>query len=207
MKNFVKIMMLLLVTSFASVAVAKNLADEEVVVGKKIADFVLPNAKGAKVSLYEELKSGPVVVSFYRGGWCPFCNTQLAGYQARLEDIKVAGGQLIAVSPEVPSKTELTMVKNKLSFKVLSDADNKIAEQYGLVFTLPAEKADGMNKWLKETTGSDLAEFNGVEGNRLPIPATFVIGTDGVVTYLFKNPDYKQRADLDDVIAALKAAK
>lgn len=182
---------------------AAQAEQKTVKVGDKAPDFVLPNADGNERRLYDLLQNGPVILTFYRGGWCPFCSSQLYEFQANLGRYKEKGAQLVAVSPEKPESMVDTVLKNNLTFEVLSDLGNKVAREYDLIWVVPKEKREGFEKWLKSTTGMTLAEFNGVDSNELPIPATFIIAQNGDVTYMFKDEDYSRRARQSDVLAAL----
>ena len=186
---------------------ANDALPDSLSVGGKAKDFILPGAHGQDARLYDALQEGPVVLSFYRGGWCPICNEQLQAYQARLGDIKALGGQLIAISPETPSHAEATALKNHLGFAVLSDRDNAVAKAYGIVWRVPDSHQEGFAQWLKGATGQSLADYNGQEGYELPVPATFVLSTDGTVVYAFKDVDYKKRASVDDILSALQSLR
>lgn len=170
--------------------------------GDTYIDFSLPNVDGKTVKLSEELKKGPIVLTFYRGGWCPYCNLQLKAYQDHLEQFKAAGGQLIAVSPESMESGETTVDKNDLKFKILSDNLNKEARKYGLVFQLDDELKKVYLKF-----GLDLEKNQGNDSWELPIPATYVISKDGKIVYSFLNVDYVQRAEPSDIIKALNSLK
>lgn len=174
-------------------------------VGDKAGDFTLPNANGNKVRLYEVLKIGPVVLSFYRGGWCPICSNQLRGLQKILPEIEGLGAQLIAVSPEPPTYVEATRVKDLLTFEVLSDKGNGLAKQYGILWTVPEQHREELDAWLKESTGKTLADYNDQKGYELPVPATFVINKDGTVIYAFKEVNYALRANPEDILQALRS--
>jgi peroxiredoxin len=200
MKNLLIILFILL----PLYVLAQNNLDNSLSVGQKAADFSLPNADGEKVSLYEQLEKGPVIVSFYRGGWCPICNRQLDSFQQHLSKFEELGATLIAISPETPSNTERTATKNLLKFEVLSDKGNAVARKYGIIWNIPESDREGFSKWLEESTGQTLEEFNDYDGYELPVPATFVIATDGVVKYSFKDVNYKNRADINDIISTLK---
>ncbi len=199
-----KIVMVMMLWLAAPAVWASDVLEGSLSVGDVAGDFTLPDAKKKQVTLSEELKKGAVVLSFYRGGWCPYCNRQLHAYQERLDEIEALGAQLIAVSPEVPSEVQLTIVKNEVQFTVLSDVGNVLAAKYGLLWQLPEEKKVGFTTWLKESSGKTLKEINGQDKTVFPVPATFVIGADGTVVYAFKEVDYKQRAEIDDIVAALK---
>ncbi|HQV75457.1 MAG TPA: peroxiredoxin-like family protein [Flavobacteriales bacterium] len=170
-------------------------------VGDTAVFFTLPNAWGAPVELKHLLANGPVVLTWYRGGWCPYCNLTLARLQEDLPKFKAAGGTLIALTPERPDSSLTTAEKNDLEFEILSDAGNGVARQYGVVFKLTDEVA----KSYQESFG--LHEFNGDASNELPLAATYVIGTDGVITYAFLHADYRERAEPRDILEALARTK
>lgn len=179
---------------------ASHLAERSLAVGAAAPDFSLPDAKGDTVVLSKLLIEGPVVLSFYRGGWCPYCNIQLKTLQNRLGDITAAGGRLVAVSPQTPDNSLSTAEKHGLAFPVLSDVGNAVARSYGLVFTLADDLRPIYDGW-----GLDLPAANGDESFELPLPATFVIRTDNTVAWRFADADYTKRAEPDDVVAALRA--
>ncbi len=166
--------------------------------GQPAPDFELPNVKGSSVRLSEKVNAGPVILSFYRGQWCPYCNLELKALQNALPELEKRGAQLIAVSPQTPDSSLSTTEKNELSFEVLSDEGNQVAQQYGLVFTLPEELRP-----IYAGFGIDLPAHNGDDTFELPIPATFVIGKDGAIALAFADADYTQRAEPDAIIAAL----
>ena len=173
-------------------------------IGSVAPDFKLPNSKGEERTLYDLLKDGPVVLSFYRGGWCPYCNEQLYAYQQIIPEFEKRGAQLVAISPESPESAAETVMANDLSFEVLSDLGNKVARSYDLIWKIPTNDFSKFSQWLKDTTGKTLTEYNGLESDELPIPATLVINRNGKVVYIYKNEDYKQRAANDEIIAALE---
>ena len=173
-------------------------------VGDKAPDFKLPNADGQMRTLSDILDRGPVVLTFYRGGWCPYCNDQLYAYQQILPEFADLGAELVAISPEKPESAQDTVLKNEVEFEILSDVGNVVTRQYDLLWEVPEDKREGFSDWLKGETGKTLAEFNGIEQYELPIPATFVIAQDGTVVYVFKDEDYKKRAKIDDILKALE---
>jgi peroxiredoxin len=175
-----------------------------VTVDSKAPDFELPNAQGEVRKLSELLELGPVILTFYRGGWCPYCNDQLYALQQLLPEFEELGAQLVAVSPEKPESAADTVLKDGLTFEVLSDVGNVISRRYDLLWTVPEEKRAEFSEWLKQETGKTLVEFNGVDNYELPIPATFVIAQDGTVVYVFKDKDYTKRANPDDIMTALE---
>lgn len=167
--------------------------------GEKAPEFTLPDAKGGTVNLSSELKKGPVVLAWYRGGWCPYCNIQLAAYQQILPQIEELGAQLIAVSPELPDNALSTAEKNDLKFPVLSDQNLKVAAEYGLVFKLTPD----VEKYYAEFF--DMAEYNGDDAakNELPLAATYVIGQNGKIAWAFLESDYTKRAEPGDILRVL----
>ncbi|MEO0513320.1 MAG: peroxiredoxin-like family protein [Planctomycetota bacterium] len=167
-------------------------------VGDTAPDFELPNAAGELVRLSDLLKDGPVILNWYRGGWCPYCNLTLRAYQSRLDDIAAAGGTFVAVSPELPDNSLSTKQKNELAYPVLTDAGNHTARSYGLVFQLQDDLATIYNDAF------DLNAHNGDATNELPLAATYVIATDGTIRYAFLSSDYRERAEPSEAIAALK---
>ena len=167
--------------------------------GGRAPGFRLPDARGGDVALDELLASGPVVLVFYRGAWCPYCNLQLAAFQGALADIRAAGATLVAVSPQTPDQS-LTFAEQKaLEFPVLSDAGNAVADTYGLVYT-QSEAVTATSRAL----GFALADFNGEDSNTLPAAATFVIGGDGVIRLAAVSGDYRWRVGPEEVLAALR---
>ena len=171
-------------------------------VGDQLASFELPNQLGQTISLDELQGDSNIVISFYRGGWCPYCNIELCVLQQALPEFKSHGARLIAISPQLPDESMSTAEKNELSFPVLSDAGNKVAKEFGLVFTLSEQLRP-----LYESFNIDLPATNGDKSFELPIPATFIIDSDGVVKGAFVNADYKQRMDPSDIINVLKEIK
>lgn len=168
-------------------------------VGDKAHDFSLDNAIGRKVQLSEVLSQGPVVLTWYRGGWCPYCNITLRHLQQRLQDFKNAGANLIALTPELADNSLSTQEKNQLQFEVLSDIDNKVAKKYGIVFTLTEDVA----KTYKQAF--DLESYNGNDSNELPLAATYVIDKQSIIRYAFLDAEYRNRAEPDDILTALEA--
>jgi len=167
--------------------------------GDKMDNFELSNAKGDKVSLENVLKNGPVVISFYRGGWCPYCNMELRALQSCLPEIKALGAQLLAISPQVPDKSLTTQEKNELEFEVLSDQGNEVAKALGLVFEVAEELRPIYKQW-----GADLTEFHGDEKYELPIPSTIVVDTDGTIIHAHHDLDYTNRMDPGKILDVLK---
>jgi len=160
--------------------------------------FALPSATGVIVSLGERLSYGPVIVTFYRGGWCPYCNIALRALQSRLPEIKRLGGSLIAISPEVPDQSLSTTEKLALEFDVLSDADNSVARQFGLVYRI----SDAARERL-QALGRDLVAHNGTDRWELPITATYVINQEGLIVFDHVEADYRERLDPATIVNAV----
>jgi peroxiredoxin len=159
----------------------------------------LPNAKGDRIDVSAMLKHGPVVVSFYRGAWCPYCNLELAALKGRLAEIEALGARLVAITPETPDNSMTAKEKHGLEFEVLSDQGNVVARQFGLVFRVD----DATNEALLGF-GIDVEASNGNASQELPLPATYVIASDGSVASAFVDADYTKRMEPDDIIATLK---
>ena len=170
-------------------------------IGDTAPEFVLPNAIGNKISLYDSLLRGPVVLVWYRGGWCPYCNLQLQHIQKKLGEIEAAGGQVIAISPELPDKTMTTKERHMLEYQVLSDVDNDVADHYRLAYSVPDYVVDHYDLSIT------LNEYNGNDSKRLPLAATYIIDKSGVIEYAFLDADYKNRASPEEIIAILKQLK
>lgn len=165
--------------------------------GDKAPNFTLLDAVGNSVTLYDELEKGPVILTWYRGSWCPYCNIQLHDYQASMADIQSAGAQLIAISPELPDTALTWQEKNDLEFRVLSDVGNAVAREYGIVYKV----GDAVSANYKPGGRIDLSKFNGDESLELPLAVTYVIGPDGTIEYAFVDADYRKRAETSEVIA------
>ncbi|MGO8950268.1 MAG: peroxiredoxin-like family protein [Ktedonobacterales bacterium] len=167
--------------------------------GKHIPDFTLPDALGRPFAVAEALANGPVVLTFYRGEWCPYCNLQLPAYQATMPDITKLGASLIAISPQTPDHSLSMAEKHALSFAVLSDVGNVVARQFGLVF-----QYDDASREFVSGRGLDLARWNGDATWELPVPATYIISQDGVIRMAFVDPDYRHRLDRADLLGDLR---
>lgn len=184
-------------------AAAEKLAKEEIgknalKTGDKIPDFVLKNAVGERINSNDLLADGPLVISFYRGGWCPYCNLELQAYQEILSEIHALGGQLVAISPELPDNSLSLVEKYVLQYEVLSDLENKIARKFGLVFTVEEELRP-----IYKTLGVDLVTSQGNENYELPVPATYVVDTNGTIILSYVDTDYTNRLDPKEVLEVL----
>lgn len=181
---------------------ASGIVERAAKAGDRAPDFALPDAAGRTVALADLLAKGPVVVMFYRGGWCPFCNLQLRAYQQFLPAFADLGATLVAISPQTPDHSLSTAEKNALTFPVLSDAGGDVSARFGLRFELPAEL-----QRIYTAFGNDLPRINGEAGWHLPVPATYVIAADGRIVLAEVDPDYRMRPDPEAVIAALQDLK
>jgi peroxiredoxin len=171
-------------------------------VGDIAPGFSLPNATGGTVTLNDLLRDGPVVLSFYRGSWCPYCNLELRTLQANIGEFEARGARLVAISPQIPDESLSVTEKHNLTFDVLSDVGTTVARDYGLSFGIPAELAA-----IYESRGHDLLRTNGGRDRTLVIPASYVVGQDGVISWAFVNSDHTKRAEPSDMIAALDALR
>jgi peroxiredoxin len=178
-----------------------GLAKTALKAGDQTPPIVLANAKGVIVDIKSLLGRGPVIVTFYRGGWCPYCNLELRAFQQILPEIKAAGATLVAISPEKPDDTLSTAEKNALDFEVLSDVGQKVGRAFGLVYTFSDEL-----KWAYREFGLDIPGKNGTDEWALPISATYVIGQDRQIVYAYTDADYRDRAEPAEVLEALKEA-
>ena len=182
--------------------IAQHIKNNAQQVGDKVENFTLANHLGKNVELVDLLKKGPVVISFYRGAWCPYCNLELKALNDYLPQFKTKSAQLVAISPQLPDQTLTTAQKNELEFDVLSDVRNKVAQQFGLLFTL-----DRRIQELYTGFGIDFEQTYGDKTYQLPLPATYVINQNGIITYAFLNEDYTLRAEPSDVMTALDGEK
>jgi peroxiredoxin len=178
---------------------AEAAAGTALAVGDAAPGFALPDAMGRETRLSDLLARGPVVLTFYRGSWCPYCNTQLRDYQLALPDIEAAGASLVAVSPQTPDSTMTIVERQSLAFPVLSDVGNAVSRAYGLVFAV-----DAGTREQYRAVGIDLAASNGTDTWELPVPATYVVAPDGTVRFAFVEADYTRRATPAQIVEALE---
>jgi len=180
---------------------AEKLPDPGIKVGERAPEFTLPNAFGKPVSLSSQLAKGPVVLTFYRGAWCPYCNLELKALHGALPHFEQMGATLIAVTPQQPDKSLEQVKKNNYPFEILSDLDSTIMQDYRLYFTVSDELSD----LYRERFELDLAIYNGPGRYELPVPGTFVIDRSGIVRAAFADTDYKQRMEPANIISALQS--
>ena len=169
-------------------------------VGEKAPLFSLPNASNKRIAIADLLSRGRVVLTFYRGVWCPYCNLQLATYQRMLPLIKQASASLVAVSPMTPDHSIDMVEKNALQFEVLSDIGNTIARRFTTVFKNAPAPIQAMSE-----LGYDFYDYYGDESGDLPVPATFVIDTDGVILFAKSvSGDYRKRVETQEILEILR---
>jgi peroxiredoxin len=179
--------------------VAEGLPADVVVVGDTLDAFTLNDANGSAVSLVEILSSGPAVIVFYRGGWCPYCNLALRTYQRELvPELAAFGARLIAISPQTPDQSLSTVEKAELDFTVLSDPGSRVAHSVGIVFQQPDDVLDAQSK-----LGLDLASVNAEGSTQLPRPTVLVVDQNRVVRFADVHADYTTRTEVADILAAL----
>jgi len=179
---------------------ASGITQRALQAGDRVPDFSLPDAVGNPWQLNEALLQGPVVLSFYRGGWCPYCNLTLRALQQVLLAIRKLGGQLVALSPQTPDESLSTVEKNELAFPVLSDIESKTARAFGIAFELAEELRPVYTQF-----NHALPDKNGDASWTLPIPATYVIDRDGIVRLAFQDTDYRNRLEPAEILRALEA--
>ncbi|MCX4194226.1 AhpC/TSA family protein, partial [Methylobacterium organophilum] len=169
--------------------------------GERAPTFTLNDPEGQPVSSSALLARGPLVISFYRGVWCPYCNMELEALQEALPQFERLGASLVAISPQTAANSRKSVRQNGLKFPILSDPHNAVAAAFGLRFALPDYLVD-----LYKSLKNDLPAFNGDASWTLPMPGRFVVGQDGVILYAEVNPDYTRRPEAEDMLPALRRA-
>ena len=179
---------------------AGQVAAEACKPGDRMPGFLLPNAEGRLVESGELLARGPLVVTFFRGGWCPYCSATLEALEAVLPELSRTGGTLVAMTPETGGRALAMKHDHGLHYEVLVDVDLAIAMAFGIVFRTPPLYVE-----LLRHRGIDLAERSGNPAWLLPVPAAFVVGQDGIVLRSWVNVDFTQRAEPTEILKALSA--
>lgn len=180
--------------------IASGQAERALKAGELAPVFALPDAEGNRVSSTELLSRGPLVVSFYRGVWCPYCNMELQALDQALPAFQERGASLVAISPQSRANSRKSRRQNGLKFPILSDSGNEVAAAFGLRFKLPGYLAE-----LYLSLGNNLPVINGDQSWTLPMPGRFVIGQDGVIRYAEVNPDYTLRPEPTELLPALRS--
>jgi peroxiredoxin len=182
---------------------ASGAAERALKAGDRAPQFALKDANGREIASQELLAKGPLVVTFYRGVWCPYCNMELQALQEALSAITERGAQLIAISPQLQHNSLKSERENKVTFRILSDPGNEVAARFGLRFKLP----DYLIELYRGSFKNDLSRTNGDSSWTLPMPARYVIGMDGVIAYAEVSPDYTDRPDPEDLLPALSSLR
>lgn len=188
-----------------------DIVEKALKIGDQVPDFTLSTYGGDVRTLNDYLGSGPLVLTFYRGVWCPYCNLQLKEYDEHLGAIKELGATLAAVTPEKPGAADLLaasdapdgvaeMAVREVGFDILHDTQNQLARKFGLVFKLP----ESHRRLLKEI-GVDITALTGDDTFVFPDPATYVIAPNGVIRWAFVPNNYRKRAEVDDILIAIQA--
>ncbi|MGA8652162.1 MAG: peroxiredoxin-like family protein [Xanthobacteraceae bacterium] len=178
--------------------IASGQAQRALKAGDRAPDFVLDDPDGNPVSSRDLLAKGPLAVSFNRGVWCPFCNLELQALQAALPEIEARGASLVTISPQTPPNSRKSQRDNKLGFPILSDPKAEVANAFGIRFALPDYLIE-----VYKSFKTDLPLVNGDPSWVLPMPARYVIGSDGIIAYAEINPDYTQRPDPSELLPVL----
>ncbi len=188
-------MVILFMSAFT---MAQSVDPQGLKAGDKAPMFTATDNNGKSFSLETALKKGDVVLMFYRGQWCPYCNKQMSQMNDSLSMITAKGATVVAISPEIQENVVKTIEKTKASFPVISDVKMKIMKDYQVNFNVPQATIDRYKNF-----GIDFNQVNGENGANLPVPATYVIGKDGKIKYVFFNPDYRKRASVKEIASYL----
>lgn len=168
--------------------------------GDKAPEFTLSNQEGKKISLKDLISKGPAIITFYRGVWCPYCNTDLANLKRYTKEMAIYNATMISISPQVQKYNQQIVEKQRLNFDLLSDTGNEVANQFGLRW----EMINPLKSLYNDSFGIKLPEYNGDDSWTLPVPARFIVGTDGVIKYGEYSMDYTQRPNPDVLVDVLK---
>jgi len=193
-----KALNILIITLLLSMASIAQTMPQGIGVNDKAPVFTAKDQNGKKISLKDELKNGAVVVVFYRGQWCPYCNKQLNALQDSLGFIKEKGATLIAVSPEKPANISKTVAKTKATYSVLFDDGLKIMKSYDVAFSVDSTTIEKYKKF-----GIDFYDANGSNGATLPVPAVYIINNDGIIIFKHFDPDYRKRVSVQEILSHL----
>jgi peroxiredoxin len=192
-----KVLFALAVVLFATVAQAQK--PEGLFINSKAPEFKLKDQSGVEVSLKELRKKGPVVLLFYRGNWCPFCNRQLKALQDSLGLIYTKGAQVVAITPEAKEGVDSTVSKTGAVFPILYDEDMKVASAYEVAF-----KVDDRTVNRYKMAGIDLQKTNAQKTAMLPIPAVYIINKEGSVTFRYFDENYRNRISVKEIVKNIK---
>lgn len=177
-----------------------NISKNALSVGDSAKEINLPNAVGKEVSLFSTLEDNDfAVISFYRGAWCAYCNLELKALQGINDELKTLGAKLIAVSPQSPDASMSTKEKNELEFEVLSDVNNVVSKEYGLVFSLAEELRP-----IYLSFGIDIPVSNDEDSYEIPMPAVYVVNKNKEIIFSFVDEDYTKRCEPQDILDVIK---
>lgn len=193
---------LAVVDKAAKELVSSGITEHALKIGDAAPQFELPDGDGMMWHSEELLASGPLVILFYRGRWCAYCNTQLAAMQEIHQQIALAGASLVAISPQTQKHTYMTRDMHKLRFPVLSDAGNQVARKFGLVYRLPAEL-----QAMYESIMTKLPGYNGEQSWELPLASTYVVQPDGKISWARIDADWRHRPEPEDSVSWLSQAQ
>jgi peroxiredoxin len=182
--------------------IASGQAERALKAGDKAPEFTLPDPNGTPISSIDLLAKGPLVLTFYRGVWCPYCNFDLSALESARSEIESRGATLVAVSQQTAANNRKSQQANKLGFPVLVDKGGALAEKFGIRWNVPDDL-----KAVHQQVGADLEAFNGEDSWTLPMPARYVIGQNGVILYAEVNPDYTRRPEPSHLFPVLDAIK
>ncbi len=195
MKKLIPILM------FAAVASARAEV-QPLMIGQPVPAGTLTSVDGQPFDLIAEAKMQPLAIIFYRGGWCPFCNRQLGQLQETEPKLRELGYRIVAISPDLPRELVKSIDKHHLSYTLLSDSSMATAKAFGIAFKVDAATLEKYAGY-----GIDIEKASGQKHHLLPVPSVFLVGTDGVIDFVYANPDYKTRLAPEVLLAAAKAAK
>jgi peroxiredoxin len=189
---------LAIVDRTAEELVSSQLAQHALKVGDQAPSFELPDGDGMRWRLENMLRGRPLVILFYRGRWCAYCNTQLAAMQAIHQQIALAGASFIAISPQTQKHTYMTRDMHKLRFPVLSDEGNQVARKFGLVYRLSPEL-----QTVYESIMTKLPGYNGDQSWELPLAATYLVQPNGKISYARIDADWRHRPEPEELLLAI----
>lgn len=192
--------LLQVIDSFIQDLQRQQVSQRSLSVGDAVADFTLRDGMNRSVALHNLLRQGPVVLKFYRGGWCPYCNKELKSLHHARPELEYAGAQVIAITPENPDYIRRTLRRNTLDLSVLHDTNSEVARAFGVAIHL----SEFMRAFYR-SLGLNLSLRNADVVVRLPLPALYVIGTDFIIRHAFVEEDYTQRAEISEVLAVLQS--
>lgn len=193
-----KIVYMLAVNLFLSLALVAQTLPQGIGVNDTAPDFIANDQNGKIFSLKNELKNGSVVMVFYRGQWCPYCNRQLKELQDSLSFLQAKGATLVAISPERPAYISKTLEKTKAAYPVIFDDSLKIMKSYDVAFAVDSNTIEKYKKY-----GIDLNDANGNNGATLPVPAVYLINKKGIIVFKHFDPDYRKRVSVREILEHL----